>query len=380
MKRVRVFIGSASESLKVAQAFRTNLENRRSGKSCIDVALWNEGFFRPGNFTLEQLLVEMNKYDAALFVFAATDHSESRGENFRSVRDNVIFEAGIAMGIFGRERTFICVPQSESDFKLPSDFEGLNYVNYRHAFDEYDLVSAVGSACDCIEKELFTVNKRRERPILKSLERGDESDIALYTFCGVFPETVGELDKQYSVPSLFRLWVDPRCKENNLNVSLLKTEEGNVFSVAYCHKKGFPPNISLRPGGLSAIEIQKNTVGVQIPIRVIRTLKNSPDLAFSIRLIDSRSTQWVRKRNDIYTLDCVKKIGTWENIDILFNEDCWQVFNSDGNYRYAADSPDFKILPGIVLEFGGDDSDRPSYGEGEFEIGQIKLIEGNGAF
>jgi hypothetical protein len=75
-----------------------------------------------------------------VFLFAADDvllmqrHASPRTKRSRqlSVRDNVLFEAGVFMGGLGNERTFLVVPGGITDsVRTPSDLQGLLTTQYR---------------------------------------------------------------------------------------------------------------------------------------------------------------------------------------------------------------------------------------------------------
>jgi predicted nucleotide-binding protein len=138
----RVFIGSSSKSLELAHRLKIALID------CVQeaaITVWDEAF-RPGQLLLDQIVHLGQEYDFGIFVFAADDvlliqspqaHSGKR-RNFgqrsamKTVRDNVLFEAGVFMGALGHERTFLVVPRGlKSNLRTPSDLEGLLTANYR---------------------------------------------------------------------------------------------------------------------------------------------------------------------------------------------------------------------------------------------------------
>ena len=61
--------------------------------------------------------------DFAVFILTADDITVSRGVDFFSPRDNLIFEAGISFGTFEPGRTFL-IPEKRDGFKIPSDLNG----------------------------------------------------------------------------------------------------------------------------------------------------------------------------------------------------------------------------------------------------------------
>src|SRR5262249_29009808 len=73
------------------------------------VKRWDIELFRPGRFLLEELTEAVKKFDLAIFVLGQDDVTESRGSATPSLRDNVIFEAGLFTAVLGRERTFYVI-------------------------------------------------------------------------------------------------------------------------------------------------------------------------------------------------------------------------------------------------------------------------------
>lgn len=148
----RVFIGSSTEGLGVAQAVRSLLA------SDAKVTMWNEGFFRQGIGFLETLVSSLNKFDFAIIIATADDLTLVRGDFRFSPRDNILFELGLFMGHLGRHRTFLIHPRGE-DVNLPSDFLGVT-TSYESPSssgatdDSYSSLrqnmSALGHACDQI--------------------------------------------------------------------------------------------------------------------------------------------------------------------------------------------------------------------------------------
>lgn len=140
MGQASVFIGSSSEALEVARAISEGLE------CCADPVIWDEDVFEFGRGYLEELMAELEKHDFAVLVLTPDDVVESRGDNQRSPRDNVLFELGLFMGKLGRERTFI-VCDSSTKMKLPSDLAGVSFITYEGKRMADAPSSAVRGAC-----------------------------------------------------------------------------------------------------------------------------------------------------------------------------------------------------------------------------------------
>jgi CRP/FNR family transcriptional regulator, cyclic AMP receptor protein len=126
----RVFIGSSSESLPRAQAFKSSVEaEAESRKLDIGVTIWCTGVFGASSFPIDDLEVQLGLSDFAVLVCGADDKVKSRGKRSDAPRDNVIFELGLFMGALSRARTFLLVPRGVN-VKIPSDLLGLTPLQY----------------------------------------------------------------------------------------------------------------------------------------------------------------------------------------------------------------------------------------------------------
>jgi hypothetical protein len=113
----RVFIGSSSEGLEIAE----NL-NVRLSRDCETVP-WNGDIFGLSETYIESLENALRDVEFAVLVVTPDDLREMRGEQGRVPRDNVVFELGLFIGRLGRERSFVvCDPNA---VQLPSDLLGI---------------------------------------------------------------------------------------------------------------------------------------------------------------------------------------------------------------------------------------------------------------
>lgn len=122
MRKPRLFIGSASETLGIVDALEEVLHDAAT------IDRWDRDTFRPGAFTLEELTDATRRYDFAVFILGRDDVVESRGRAVPSPRDNVVFEAGLFTAALGRQRVFYVVDAQGT--KLPSDWAGLGYLTF----------------------------------------------------------------------------------------------------------------------------------------------------------------------------------------------------------------------------------------------------------
>ena len=118
----RIFIGSSSEGLAVAQQVKAFFEND------YETYLWTDDIFKFNENFLETLMKEANLFDFSLLVFTKDDYTKSRLVGFDSPRDNVIFEFGLFLGRLGRNNAFVV---KDEDVKLPSDLLGITLATFK---------------------------------------------------------------------------------------------------------------------------------------------------------------------------------------------------------------------------------------------------------
>jgi predicted nucleotide-binding protein len=100
MEKPRLFIGCSSEAIKLAKKIQVNLDD------VADVKIWNQDTFFPGEHTLEALQREVLQTDFALLLVTPDDKIQKRKKAGYSVRDNILFELGMFMGVLGPKRSF----------------------------------------------------------------------------------------------------------------------------------------------------------------------------------------------------------------------------------------------------------------------------------
>ena len=147
--RPRVFIGSSSEGLNVANDVQSLLHRE------FLVEVWNQGtIFGLGNATLEDLEAAVLAYDFGIFVFTPDDRLEARGSVRTVARDNVLFEFGLFVGKLTRKRAFIV---RSPDVSLPSDLAGINTATYDPSSP--NLAAALGPACQSIRAAIAQIRR-----------------------------------------------------------------------------------------------------------------------------------------------------------------------------------------------------------------------------
>lgn len=147
-EKVRVFIISSAEALPVARLVRNAFEH-----DPFITTIWTDGVFRVANYTLTSLESEIDDSDFAVAIAHADDLTESRGKDWPSPRDNVVFELGLFMGRLGRQRAILMEPREEK-VKLPSDLSGITTIPYRFE-NGRDAAAQIAPACDKLRQHIL---------------------------------------------------------------------------------------------------------------------------------------------------------------------------------------------------------------------------------
>jgi hypothetical protein len=119
----RVLVASTTEALPGARALKDLLSPE------IHAEIWDEGLFEPGEFTLESLQSHAHEFDGALVIATADDRVVSRRKASKAPRDNILFEFGLFVAIFGHRRSLLLV-ESAKAIKLPTDIAGLTCLRF----------------------------------------------------------------------------------------------------------------------------------------------------------------------------------------------------------------------------------------------------------
>jgi predicted nucleotide-binding protein len=136
--RLTAFVGSSSESRGIAEAILENLEGK------VEITCWYHDFYKPTSSVFDDLLEQIGGFDFGIFIFAPDDVVEIRQHSAGSVRDNVLFELGLFLGILGKERVFIVAHPDFHTMRVPTDLHGRNVVPFLKREDG-NLVAALGT-------------------------------------------------------------------------------------------------------------------------------------------------------------------------------------------------------------------------------------------
>jgi predicted nucleotide-binding protein len=146
MRKPRIFIASAAESLDVADAFNVNFDHQA------EVTVWKHGFAL-SQTTIESLVQMADTVDFAIFIFTPDDVARIRDKEKQVTRDNVIYELGLFTGTLGKDRCFIVKPR-DIDLHLPTDLLGLTAADYDGNRSDKNLEAAVNHPSVLIKKRV----------------------------------------------------------------------------------------------------------------------------------------------------------------------------------------------------------------------------------
>lgn len=127
MKR-KIFIGSSSEGHKVAELIKNGINDQLG--DWITCETWKDGqVFSQNKNTLDCLVRASRRYDYGILVASKDDLAIKRLRIFNTMRDNVLFEAGLFLGSLGLQRAFLI---TSDNISLPSDYLGVTVVKYNN--------------------------------------------------------------------------------------------------------------------------------------------------------------------------------------------------------------------------------------------------------
>ena len=160
MVKRRIFIASSSEGLEIARAVQSGLEGDG------EVRIWSQDVFLPGESIIQSLTKALGSSDFGIFVFSRDDLLAIRGATAMSPRDNVVFEAGLSIGLLGHRRTFVVRPRDD-DLRMPSDLDGMNVASFDAHRSDGDLLAALGPACGKLRRAMKQANDTPLDPLLR---------------------------------------------------------------------------------------------------------------------------------------------------------------------------------------------------------------------
>jgi predicted nucleotide-binding protein len=154
-----IFIGSSSEAKSIAEAFAVVLKNEAS-----PAVWWLPINFQPMDNTLNSLRNAADIYDFSLFIMTADDVSVVRRKEYGTVRDNVLFELGLFLGVMGHERTFAVLQEggAKGGVKTPTDLSGITIPRFSNK-NQIDLLTSASQAVYMIKGRINDLGRRHNR-------------------------------------------------------------------------------------------------------------------------------------------------------------------------------------------------------------------------
>jgi len=148
MRKKRIFIGSSSEELKLAESAKKILEPE------FEVTVWNESIwdtavFKINNNFLHDLLKATLQYDFGILLGTTDDKVIVREQEMLQSRDNVLFELGLFMGRLGLSK---CAFVVETELKILSDIKGLSLARFSKT-EEGSFIDAISSVADLFRSQ-----------------------------------------------------------------------------------------------------------------------------------------------------------------------------------------------------------------------------------
>ena len=119
MEKKSIFVCSSSDGLDIALSLKKSLEDQ------YEVEAWKEGAFGIGQTYLESLNEASKRCQFVILVLTPYRKPGEGCDEELPISQNVLFEIGYFIGIFGRSRTFILLEKTHK-VQLPSYLDGIS--------------------------------------------------------------------------------------------------------------------------------------------------------------------------------------------------------------------------------------------------------------
>ncbi len=126
MRKKRIFIGSSSEELALAEIAKSILEPE------FEVTIWNDpmwdtSVFKINSNFLYALIKASLEFDFGILLGTSDDKVSVRGTEVLQPRDNILFELGLFIGRLGLSK---CAFVVEKELKILSDIKGFSLAEF----------------------------------------------------------------------------------------------------------------------------------------------------------------------------------------------------------------------------------------------------------
>jgi hypothetical protein len=151
MRKKRIFIGSSSEELGLANAAKSILE-RDFEVTIWNDSVWDTSVFKINNNFLNDLLRASLQFDFGLLIVTTDDEVKYRGDLVMQPRDNVLFELGLFIGRLGLSK---CAFVIDKELKVLSDITGISLARFEKS-DTPSFVSAVSQISELFRNQIHS--------------------------------------------------------------------------------------------------------------------------------------------------------------------------------------------------------------------------------
>lgn len=191
---MRVFIGSSTEARPYVEWITARIWERYAGR--IEPVPWTVAW-RGGSYPMEQLKSFVDDTDAALLFMTPDDKTWYRDLERHQPRDNLAFEAGMFLGVHGRARARLLVPQYPPEdpegrrVSLPSDLGGLTVHTFAVPSHVVDLAATgLPAAMTAVCEQLLALGSRCRIPSKLAFLSTDQTVERVETFAGSFRDVL----------------------------------------------------------------------------------------------------------------------------------------------------------------------------------------------
>lgn len=148
MRKKRIFIGSSSEELLIAESVKKILEPE------FEVVIWNDtvwdtSVFKINNNFLHDLLKATLQFDYGILLGTTDDKVIVRDSEVLQSRDNILFELGLFMGRLGLSK---CAFVVEKELNILSDVKGISLARFSKN-DSNSLISAISTVASLFRSQ-----------------------------------------------------------------------------------------------------------------------------------------------------------------------------------------------------------------------------------
>lgn len=148
MRKKRIFIGSSSEELLIAESVKIMLEPE------FEVVIWNDtvwetSVFKINNNFLHDLLKATLQFDYGILLGTTDDKVLVRDSEVLQSRDNILFELGLFMGRLGLSK---CAFVVEKELNILSDVKGISLARFSKN-DSNSLISAISTVASLFRSQ-----------------------------------------------------------------------------------------------------------------------------------------------------------------------------------------------------------------------------------